>query len=144
MKVTNKVRARICRMANNLIKEGYSRKSAMVHAWILVKLEQVRIRVSGVTRGMRQKALEHLRRYKAEDISIQLVHESSNPYDRNAVQVIATVKNKGSYCMGYLPRQLAAFIAPLLACGDNVTALYSKVRVKDVSLPYGLEIIVKA
>ena len=144
MKVTNKVRARVCRMANNLIKEGHSRKGAFVRAWIMVKLEQVIIRVSGVTQGNRQRALEHLKRYKAEDISIQLVHESNNQFDRNAVQVVATVKNKGSYCMGYLPRGLAMFIAPLLDCGDTVTALYNKVAVRDISLPYGLEIAVRA
>ena len=143
MKVTNKIRAKVCRMANNLVKEGYSKAAAFVKAWVLVKLEQVKIRVSGVTYGQRQKALEHLKKYKAEDISIQLIHESNNKYDRNAVQVIATVKNKGSYCMGYLPRRLAMFIAPLLTCGDTVTAVYSKVAVKDVSLPYGLEIAVR-
>ena len=96
MKVTNKVRARVCRMANNLVKEGYSKAAAFVRAWIMVKLEQVIIRVSGVTQGNRQRALEHLKRYKAEDISIQLVHESNNKFDRNAVQVVATVKGKGS------------------------------------------------
>lgn len=144
MKVTNKIRAKVCRMANNLIKEGHSRKGAFVRAWILLKLEQVKIRVKGVTQGKIQKALEHLRRYKAEDISIQLVHESNNPYDRNAVQVIATVRGKGSYCVGYLPRGLAAFVAPLLTCGQTVTALYGKVRARDISLPYGLEITVKA
>ena len=143
MKVTDKIRAKVCRRANNLVKEGYSKAAAFVKAWVLVKLEQVKIRVSGVTYGQRQKALEHLKKYKAEDISIQLIHDSNNKYDRNAVQVIATVKNKGSYCMGYLPRRLAMFIAPLLTCGDTVTALYSKVAVKDVSLPYGLEIAVR-
>ena len=143
MKVTDKIRAKVCRMANNLVKEGYSKAAAFVKAWVLVKLEQVKIRVSGVTYGQRQKALEHLKKYKAEDISIQLIHESDNQFDRNAVQVVATVKNKGSYCMGYLPRGLAMFIAPLLICGDTVTAVYSKVAVKDVSLPYGLEIAVR-
>lgn len=138
------VHSKVMRMANNLIKEGFSRSAAMIRAWILVKLEQVKIRVKGVTYGKRQRALEHLKRYKPEDISIQLVHQQSNPQDRNAVEVIATVKGKGSYCMGHLPRQLAMFIAPLLDCGQAVTALYSKVRVRDISLPYGLEITVRA
>lgn len=138
------VHSKVMRMANNLIKEGFSRSAAMIRAWILVKLEQVKIRVKGVTYGNRQRALEHLKRYKPEDISIQLVHQQSNPQDRNAVEVIATVKGKGPYCMGHLPRQLAMFIAPLLDCGQTVTALYSKVRVRDISLPYGLEIAVRA
>lgn len=138
------IHSKVMKMANNLIKEGYSRSAAMVRAWILVKLQQVKIRVKGITQGDRQRALEHLRRYGAEDISIQLVHENDNRADRNAVQVIATVRGKGSYCVGYLPRGLAAFIAPLLTCGQAVTALYNKVRVRDISLPYGLEIIVRA
>lgn len=138
------IHSKVMRMANNLVKEGYSRSAAMVRAWILVKLQQVKIRVKGVTQGNRQRALEHLRRYGAEDISIQLIHENNNQSDRNAVQVIATVRGKGSYCVGYLPRGLAAFIAPLLTCGQAVTAMYNKVRVRDISLPYGLEITVRA
>ena len=91
------VRSKVMRMANNLVKEGYSRAAATVKAWILVKLEQVKIRVKGVAQSNRQRALEHLRRYRAEDISIQLAHVSNNPQDRNAVQVIATVKGKGFF-----------------------------------------------
>lgn len=44
-------------------------------------------------------AAELLNMLNNEDISIQLVHESNNQFDRNAVQVVATVKNKGSYCI---------------------------------------------
>lgn len=66
------VHSKVMRMANNLVKEGYSRSAAMVRAWVLVKLQQVKIRVKGVTQGKIQKALEHLRRYRAEDISISL------------------------------------------------------------------------
>lgn len=136
--------SKVCTIANKLVKEGYSRSAAFIRAWILVKLQQVKIRVAGVTYGLRQKALEHLRRYNPQMISISLERENDNAADTNAVKVIATVEGKGSYCMGYLPRGTAQLIAPLLDCGQAVTALYSQVRVRDKSLPYGLEIAVRA
>lgn len=136
--------SKVCTIANSLVKQGYTRAAAMVKAWILVKLPQVVTRVKGVTYKQRQKALEHLSRYNPQDITIRLAQEPSNEYDKNAVAVVATVKGKGSYTMGYLPKGLAAFIAPLLTCGKAVESRYIKVRKCVQSLPYGLEIAIRA
>ena len=136
--------SKVCTIANSLVKQGYTRAAAMVKAWILVKLPQVVTKVKGVTYKQRQKALEHLERYRREVITITLKHEPDNEHDKNAVAVVATVKGKGSYTMGYLPKGLAAFIAPLLACGKAVESRYIKVRKCVQSLPYGLEIAIRA
>lgn len=39
MKATKSVKANVCRMTNNFIKEGYSKSAAFVRAWIMVKLD---------------------------------------------------------------------------------------------------------
>lgn len=134
------LRQKVCTIANSLVKQGYSRSMAMVEAWIMAKLPQVITRVAGVTHSRRQTAIEHLRRYNTEDINITLVRDKRNAYDDNAVAVVATVKGKGSYTMGYLPRAMAMFVAPLLNAGKAVTSHYRAVRTKAINLPYGLEI----
>lgn len=136
--------SKVMTIANQLVKQGYSRSMAMIKAWIMVKLPQIKTTVSGVTFGKRQKALEHLRQYNPQLISISLQHESNNPADSNAVQVIAAVRGKGSYCVGYLPKAMAQLIAPLLDKGTAVKAEYRKVKRYLDSLPYGLEIAIQA
>lgn len=143
--MTKRVRhSKVMTIANRLVKEGYTRSMAMVKAWILVKLPQLKISVKGVTFGKRQKALEHLKRYNPQLISITLERESNNPIDSNAVKVIVTVKGKGSYCMGYLPSELALMVAPLIDKGTAVQAEYDKVNILTKCLPYGLSIKVRA
>lgn len=107
---------------------------AMVEAWIMVKLPQVIARVTGVTYCKRQTAIEHLQHYNTEDISITLVRDKHNTADENVVAVVATVKSKGSYTMGYLPRAMAMFIAPLLNAGKAVRGYYRAVKAKGYKL----------
>lgn len=62
-------------IANRLVKQGYNRANAMVKAWVLVKMQSVSTKVSGVTYGKRQKAIEHLTHYRPEDIRISLYRD---------------------------------------------------------------------
>ena len=113
----------------------------MIKAWVLVKLPQVVTKVSGVTHGKRQQALEHLTQYSPEDIRIYLKRESDNAFDKNAVKVVVSVRNKGAYTIGYLPRALAAFIAPLLDTGKIIKTAYSGVvGMYEPYMNYGLRI----
>ena len=120
--------SKVMTIANKLVAQGYNRANAMIKAWVLVKMPLVETKVAGVTFGNRQKAIEHLSRYSSESISISLVRERDNQYDRNAVAVYAAVEGKGRYCMGHLPRALAAFIAPLMDAGKNVHSAFKEVR----------------
>ena len=124
----NAVKSKVMTIANRLVSQGYNRPHAMVKAWALVKLPKLETKVMGVTYGNRQKAIEHLARYAPQAVSIRLEREAGNGHDRNAVAVWAAVEGKGAYHMGYLPRALAAFIAPLLDAGKAVTALFREVR----------------
>ena len=121
-------KSKVMTIANKLVAQGYNRPHAMVKAWALVKLPKLETKVAGVTYGNRQRAIERLAMYAPEAVSIRLEREQSNDHDRNAVAVWAAVEGKGSYHMGYLPRALAAFIAPLMDAGKAVNALFREVR----------------
>lgn len=135
--------SKVMTIANKLVAQGYNRANAMVKAWALVKMPVVETKVAGVTYGKRQTAIEHLSHYAPSDISISLKREKENEADRNAVAVIATVKGKGSYCMGYLPRALAAFVAPLMDAGKGVSGLFKEIRgLYAPYMNYGLSIAI--
>ena len=133
--------SKVMTIANRLVKQGYNRANAMVKAWALVKMPQLLTKVSGVTYGKRQTAIEHLTHYRPELVKVSLCRDTRNAYDKNAIAVIATVQGKGSYTMGYVPKALAAFIAPLIDSGKRV---YSRLKaIKGLYQPYmnyGLEI----
>ena len=115
-------------IANRLVSQGMGRATAMIKAWVLVKMPLVETKVVGVTHGKRQQALHNLRQYSPESISIDLRRERDNKHDSNAIAVIATVESKGSYCMGYLPKVVSAFIAPLMDAGKHINSIYNNVR----------------
>ena len=125
MKTTH---SKVMTIANKLVKEGQNRANAMKKAWALVKMPTIETKASGVTYGKRQKAIEHLKRYKDTDITLNLEREKDNAYDKNAIAVVAAVKNKGSYCIGYIPHILASFLAPLIDSGKSIQSIFKEVR----------------
>ena len=126
----SETKSKVCVIANRLSRQGMNRSEAFRKAWATVKAETVETKVSGVTYGNRQTALEHLTRYDSELISIDLERDSANEYDANAVKVITTVQGKGSYTVGYLPRMIAATIAPLIDAHKAVRATFKEIRGK--------------
>jgi ADP-ribosylglycohydrolase len=120
--------SKVMTIANRLVKQGYNRAHAMVKAWALVKLPNVLTKVAGVTYGKRQTALEHLTHYRPQDIRISLYRDGHNTADKNAVAVIAAVRGKGAYTIGYLPKAFAAFIAPLMDSGREVKSRLAEIR----------------
>lgn len=119
------IKSKVMTIANALVKQGVSRSAAMVRAWITVKMRQFYIKAVGVTHGNRQTLLDHLTRYKPEDITVTLQREKDNAYDSNAIQIIAAVRNKGAAVIGYINRELAADIAPLM---DKSAAIASSFK----------------
>lgn len=154
------MKSKVMTIANHLVKQGMSRSAAMVQAWSVwrnmeiftystsdilrqtgVKLHRIDTKTAGVTHGNRQKLLARLSRYSPEDITIKLQHEQDNAADKNAVQVIAAVRGKGYAIMGYLNRQLAAAIAPLLDKGKAVASSFRAITGgAEYYLNYGLNI----
>lgn len=127
-------RSLIFRNANKLVKQGFTRSEAMREAWRLAKLPEISVKVKGTAAtAKRQEALEHLTRYSPELVTFRVAAEPTNPADSNAVGVIATVKGKGSFLIGYLARELAANISRLLRVG---VALISSGMVTGGYSPY--------
>ncbi len=121
-------KSKVMTIANKLVAQGFTRSQAMVKAWVLVKMESVETKIAGVTFGNRQKLLDRLTAYPSDMISITLTREQSNPYDKNAVAVVAGVEGKGSAVIGYLPRNMAQMIAPLMDACKAVQGAYKEVR----------------
>ena len=133
--------SKVMTIANRLVKQGYNRAHAMVKAWALVKLPNVLTKVAGVTYGKRQTAIEHLTHYRPQDIRISLYRDEHNAADKNAVAVIAAVRGKGAYSIGYLPKAFAAFIAPLMDTGREVKSRLAEIRGgQALYLNYGMRI----
>jgi hypothetical protein len=142
-KKANDNKSKVCIIANNLIKSGVNRSTAFKKAWEIVKAEKVETRITGVTFGNRQKALERLTNYSAEQISISLEREAENEFDKNAIAVKATVKGKGGYIIGYINKNLAKLIAPLIDYKKSVTATFQEIVGKYQNYHnYGLQISV--
>ena len=101
-------------------------------------------RVQRHAAGKRQTALEHLTHYRPQDVGISLCRDKSNAADKNAVAVIAAVRGKGAYTMGYLPRAFAAFIAPLMDSGKQIFSRLSSIcGGQALYLSYGMRIEVR-
>lgn len=96
-------------------------------AWRAVR-SMVRIRhskVAGVSR--RQAVLWRLAQYNQEDIILYFEREPENQFDSNAVQVVVAVKARGKAVLGYMKKELAAVIAPILDAGAQALVLFDGV-----------------
>ena len=73
-------RSIICKVANQLHKSGYTLSQSFRLAWRLAK-GKASVKVAGVTKGNRQQAIEHLKRYSLDMVSFILKRE---PKKRNS------------------------------------------------------------
>ncbi|MDE7279759.1 MAG: HIRAN domain-containing protein [Oscillospiraceae bacterium] len=108
----NKTRSKVMTIANRLVKQGLTRSTATVKAWVIVKANALRTKVKGTSR--RQSALEKLAGVNPADISVKLKREPRNAHDSNAVAVYAALRDNRVFFIGYLPRAVAAVLAPLM------------------------------
>ncbi len=138
------MKSKVMALANRLVGQGWSRTMAMVKAWATIKLGQIESKVAGISLPDRQKAAEHLTRYSPENISISLIRDRSNQYDKNAVAVMASVNGSRAYQMGYLPKALAVLVAPLMDAGKAVDSAFKAVKGKYAQyMNYGVSIEVR-
>lgn len=128
----NKTRSKVMTIANRLVKQGFTRSIAMVKAWIIVKAAALRTKVKGTSR--RQNALEKLAGVNPADISVKLKREPRNSHDSNAIAVYAALRDNRVFFIGYLPKAVAAVLAPLM---DKDTEPHTKAfRVTGGFNPY--------
>lgn len=108
----NKTKSKVMTIANRLVKQGLTRSLAMIRAWVIVKADALRTKVRGTSR--RQSALEKLAGVNPAEISVKLKREPRNVHDRNAIAVYAALRDNRVFFIGYLPRAVAAVLAPLM------------------------------
>ncbi|MGM9936210.1 MAG: HIRAN domain-containing protein, partial [Candidatus Ornithomonoglobus sp.] len=66
--------------------------------------------------------------YRPEDVTVQLVRDTANLYDNNAVRIDISVKGSEVYNLGYIPRNLAYVVSAVLDKGIKLTAVFKEVR----------------
>lgn len=103
------LKSAVMSIANMLhYRRGLTRPQALKTAWRMAKQGEFYSKAVGVSFGLRQTALMRLKRwYRLEQISVRLVHEADNRYDRDAVAVQVSVNGGRAFTVGYLPRQAA-------------------------------------
>jgi len=91
----------------------------------------------GVTFGNRQKHIFDHARYNSR---YTLIREPQNPFDKNAILVKAN-----GYDLGYVPRNLAETIAPLIDCGMLLKVKFVRKLIDDkMANPAGIMIRIHA
>ena len=126
----------------NYLSRSMTRSQAFKKAWQMIKGKVIE-KVAGVTKEQRQTAIEHLTHYDISDIEFTLERERDNRFDPNAIAVIASVKNKGSYKIGYIPSKTAQIIAPILDKGICLKSALKSIVGGVLGLSYGLRIEVR-
>ena len=82
----------------------------------------VQTKLAGVTFGDCQA---NIKQWGCPDIgSYAVIREPENPYDPNPVRISFL----GTYVMGYLPRQVAATLAPMMDAGRAFLAEFVKIN----------------
>lgn len=115
------IRKKVMQIANRLhYKSGLDKSMALAKAWRLIKTHAVSTRVVGTSFDNRQNVLAFLKSYQSEQVSVRLMRDSSNAFDKNAVAVVAVVKDKVSAVIGYLPKAVANVVAVLMDKGLNI------------------------
>jgi len=133
-----KIRKQVATIANRLYKKLKNLSTAFKRAWQIVKGRELITKLAGVTFGNRQKALAKLQQYNSNDISVSLVREADNAYDNNAIAVNVSVKDSTAYNLGYIPKELAIVLAPLIDKGLQLISRFVEVRGGEYDKPlYG-------
>ena len=124
MKDITKTRTIVTTFANQIDRDMDCKDMpfAFKKAWELARAETLTTKIAGVTYGSRQRALNRLGQYKPDEIKIELERDAENTYDKKAIKIQVSVNGGASYHLGYLPKRLAALLAPLIDKGFDLDA----------------------
>ena len=116
MKEISKIRKEVMTIANRLYKTLKDLSIAAKRAWQIVKGKKIITKVSGVTFGSRQEALKRIEKYmqSGSEIKTTLELDKDNEYDPNAVKVNISINGSAAYHLGYLPKDLAVILSPVI------------------------------
>lgn len=85
----------------------------------------------GTTFGNRQDVLRRLTRYSPSDIGLYFEREPNNEFDANAIKIIAIVRNHGFALVGYVSKELASGLAPMLDEGHEAAVFFNGITGSD-------------
>ena len=122
-----RIRKQVATIANRLNRKLQDLSAAFRQAWQIVKGRELVSKVAGVTFNNRQAALRKLGQYDAAAVNVALEREAGNAHDPNAVKVNVSVADGRAYHLGYIPKDLAAVLAPLLDKGMELVARFKSV-----------------
>ena len=74
-----------------------------------------------------QKALQKFEQYDVTAVNVTLVREDDNTHDTNAIRVDVSVGSGAAYQLGYIPKDVATVLAPLLDKGIELLARFKGV-----------------
>jgi hypothetical protein len=126
----------LARTANYLVGTGMDRSAAFKAAWLMAKRGGV-TKVAGVTYGKRQRLIARLATYSPELVSITLQQDKDNLFDPAAVAVVASVKDKGSATIGFIPAMTARTLSQLMDKGTTLKASLDRIVGGYQGLSYG-------
>ena len=127
MKKITRIRKQVTSMANRINKKINNLSAAFRRAWQIVKGRELISKVSGITFGTRQRALRKLEKYSAGMINVAFEREANNAYDVNAIKVMVHVGSGDKYHLGFLPKDLAALLAPIMDKGIELVTRFKAV-----------------
>ena len=129
MKYDQKIKSRICIIANRLKKMGLTLSAAFKKAWELIKGNTIESKIAGVTKGNRQQALHRIfTPDKPKQVRVWLERDKANLHDNNAVAVMISVNNSMPYKIGYIPKNLAYVISAIADKGIKHKTTFKEVR----------------
>jgi hypothetical protein len=144
MKNIQEIRRAVATLANKINKKLKNLSASFKKAWAVIKGQIIQSKVSGTSFNGTQQVLERLTTVDAGKVTVGLVREANNEYDANAVAITVNVnKSKPPRKIGYLPRDLAQYMAKLIDKGIALTATFKGVTGGMEGCYYGAVIEIK-
>lgn len=84
-------------------------------------------KVRGTTYGDRQDTLRKLALFESKNVGLRLIRQPENPYDHNAILVVASIQGFEEKDVGYLSKEISNWLGPYMDQGRNVVALFSEI-----------------
>lgn len=99
----------------------------------------LRTKVTGVTFSRRQGFIAYVAK-NIQNSFVTLRRDPNNAYDKNAIQVIAVVKNGKTVQLGFVPEKLARTLAPAMDQGLRPWVINFRINRGGPKRTYGVTI----
>jgi HIRAN domain. len=111
----------------------YSMGTALKLAWMTIRsrIRYCYSKVRGTSFKNHQKVIKKLLTFNSIDILLTFIREPDNLYDSNAIRINAFSKLSQCGSIGYVSKELAAKIAPLIDAGHIAVVKYDGITGTD-------------